>query len=282
MRILAVTCRADAAANRLPTAGEYRMLAYFDSPALLHNETQPLTVAPQSLLLCRPASDVLYQAIVRSAAFAVAFDAADDSAPLPEAEPITAIAATDPPPTACQLCGLAAQLADLFHSPMPEPLKSTVCSELLTTLLTMYNAIVQYRRRDAARSHNRTRLIALRQAIYRDPSSGWSIEQMCTQVSVSRTHLHRIYQETFGAGCHTDVLQSRLLHAADMLIHSDASVREIAMACGFENDITFMRAFKKHRGCTPTTYRREHSASSECTSQRARFVDIAEILPEKE
>lgn len=267
MRVLAVTHRAAAAECPAAAIGS-RMLAFFDAPALLHDKAQMLTAAPQTLWLCCPTTDAFYHAIAENAAFTVSFDPADAPVPLAAEAQCIALTAADAPPTAAQFCGIGAQLADVFCSSMPQPLKDMVCCTLLSALLTMCDAVMQYRQRDAARCHNRARLIMLRQAIYRAPSAPWSIEQMCGQINVSRTHLHRIYQETFGVGCHTDVLQSRLLHAADMLVSSDASIREIALACGFENDITFMRAFKKHRGCTPTTYRRERSASSECTSER--------------
>lgn len=267
MRVLAVTNR-DAVAESPAAATGSCMLSFFDVPALLHIKETPLAMTPQTLLLCRPTTAAHYQAIAESAAFTVSFDPADAPVPLADEAQCIALTAADAPPDQAQFYGIGVQLADVFFSRMAQPLKNTVCCALLSALLTMYEAVVQYRCRDAARHHNRTRLIALRQTIYRDPAASWSIEQMCAQVNVSRTHLHRIYQETFGVGCHTDVLQSRLLHAADMLIGSDAPVREIALACGFENDITFMRAFKKHQGCTPTTYRRAWSASSKCTSRR--------------
>ncbi len=268
MRVLAVTNRGGVPECSAVAIGS-SMLAFFDAPALLHVAAQPLTMAPQTLWLCRPMADAFYAAIAENAAFTVSFDAVDAPVSLADEAQCIAMTTADAPPTAAQLCGIGAQLADVFSSPMPEPLKDTVCGALLSALLAMYDAVVQYRQRDVARHHNRARLIALRQAIYSDPSAQWSIEQMCTQINVSRTHLHRIYQETFGVGCHTDVLQSRLLHATDMLVSTDASVREIALACGFENDITFMRAFKKHRGCTPTTFRREQQISSGCTIERS-------------
>ncbi|MDD5946188.1 MAG: AraC family transcriptional regulator [Oscillospiraceae bacterium] len=267
MRVLAITNRGAVPECDAAAMGS-SMLAFFDAPALLHGAAQPLSMAPQTLWLCRPMNDALYAALAKNAAFTVRFDAADAPVQLDEETQCIALTSTDAPPTAAQFCGIGAQLADVFCSSMPTPVKDTVCDALLSALLAMYDAVAQYRRRDVARHHNRARLIALRQAIYRDPSAPWSIEQMCTQINVSRTHLHRIYQETFGVGCHTDVLQSRLLHAMDMLVGTDASVREIALACGFENDITFMRAFKKHRGCTPTTYRHEKRISSECTIER--------------
>lgn len=266
MHVLATTSRA-AGTECLPATAEGHILAFFDAPALLHNEKTPFPVAPQTLWLCPSMNAVRYHAMAKNAAFTICFDPADAPISLADESQCIALTTADVPPHATHFCGIGAQLVDVFHSSMPQPLKNTVCRELLFALLAMYDTIVQYRQRDAACCHNRTRLIALRQAIYSNPSAQWSIEQMCTQINVSRTHLHRIYQETFGVGCHTDVLRSRLLHATDMLINSNASIRTIALACGFENDITFMRAFKKHQGCTPTAYRQEQSLSSKCTSE---------------
>lgn len=39
------------------------------------------------------------------------------------------------------------------------------------------------------------------------------------------------------------------------LKESDMSVRNIADYCGYENEIYFMRQFKKHIGVTPSEYR---------------------------
>ncbi len=279
MRVSAAAVRHNADRTAFaPQRGEL-LLAYFDAPALLQNGEQLLTVPPQNLLLCRADDRMMCRDIAKQAAFAVCFDAQDTlSAALP-LDRLIAMTATDPPPTATQLCGLAEQLEAVLHSAMTEALQQAVCAHLLQALLAMRNAIVQYRQNDVERRHNRAGLIALRQEIYCEPAQNWSIGQMCVQVSVSRTHLHRIYQETFDTPCHTDVLQSRLLRAGHMLVTTDRSVREIALACGFENDITFMRAFKKHKNCTPTTYRKQYATSSECTSDSFGFVDIAEISP---
>ncbi len=266
MQVLAVTSRV-AGAECSPATAEGHILAFFDAPALLHNEKATQSVAPQTLWLCPSMNAARYHAMAKSAAFTICFNPTDAPISLADEAQCIALTTADAPPHAAHFCGIGAQLVDVFHSSMPQPLKNTVSRELLSALLAMYDTIAQYRRRDAACCHNRTRLIALRQAIYSDPSAQWSIEQMCTQINVSRTHLHRIYQETFGVGCHTDVLRSRLLYATDMLIRSNASIRTIALACGFENDITFMRAFKKHQGCTPTTYRQAQVLSSKCTSE---------------
>ena len=72
----------------------------------------------------------------------------------------------------------------------------------------------------------------------------------------SRTYFHRLYFEAFGVTCRQDVIESRLLKAADLLKNTGKSVTEIAEACGYDSESYFMRQFKKHKECTPSEFRR--------------------------
>ena len=99
-------------------------------------------------------------------------------------------------------------------------------------------------------------LLALRDSIYDEPMNEWSAEEMSADMGISRAYFHRLYQAAFGTTCIQDVIESRLLHAADLLRNSDKSVSKIAEECGYDSDVYFMRQFKQHKGCTPTEYRR--------------------------
>ena len=96
----------------------------------------------------------------------------------------------------------------------------------------------------------------LRTAIYDDPVNTWSIEEVCDDMQISRTYFHRLYFEAFGVTCRQDVIESRLLKAADLLKNTEKSVTEIAEACGYDSESYFMRQFKKHKECTPSEFRR--------------------------
>lgn len=98
-------------------------------------------------------------------------------------------------------------------------------------------------------------MVTLREQIYREPTKNWNIDEMCEQVRLSRAHLQRVYSDTFGCSCYQDVLQSRLSRADFLLTKSSAPICSIAQQCGFDSDSTFIRAFKKSRGCTPTAFR---------------------------
>ena len=104
---------------------------------------------------------------------------------------------------------------------------------------------------------NTAALVTLRDRIYRFPARNWNIDEMCEAMNLSRPHLQRIYSDTFGCSCYQDVLLSRLQYADKLLTETNLSVCEIAQNCGFESDSTFIRAFKKHHGCTPTAFRRK-------------------------
>lgn len=99
------------------------------------------------------------------------------------------------------------------------------------------------------------RLTELRNKIYATPEEHWTIERMCREMNISRTHLHRLYAETFGVTCYNDVLNSKMEHAKHLLSNSSLPVHEISERCAFDNDVSFMRCFKKATGMTPTQFR---------------------------
>jgi len=95
----------------------------------------------------------------------------------------------------------------------------------------------------------------LRESIFDDPLGEWNSDLLAAEIGISRAYFHRIYLAAFGVTCRQDVIESRLIYAADMLRNTDLSVSEIAEKCGYESDSYFMRQFRQHKGCTPTEYR---------------------------
>lgn len=96
----------------------------------------------------------------------------------------------------------------------------------------------------------------LRETVYDDPLRSWSVEEICGDMRISSTYFHRIYRQAFGVTLRQDVIESRLLKAAELLETTDLPISAIAEQCGYDSDAYFMRQFRLHRGCTPTEYRR--------------------------
>ena len=107
------------------------------------------------------------------------------------------------------------------------------------------------------------KLKKLRDSIYDEPMNKWSVDEICDSLDISRTYFHRLYSEAFGVTCLQDVIESRLICAADMLKNTDHSVTEIAELCGYDSESYFMRQFKLHKGCTPSEYRRKARTEEE-------------------
>ncbi len=99
-------------------------------------------------------------------------------------------------------------------------------------------------------------LKALRDAVYDDPMGVWSVDEICADMRISSAYFHRIYRQAFGVTLRQDVIESRLIAAAELLETTDLSVSAIAERCGYFSDSYFMRQFRLHKGCTPTEYRR--------------------------
>jgi AraC-like DNA-binding protein len=98
-------------------------------------------------------------------------------------------------------------------------------------------------------------LKALRESIYDDPMNTWSADELCAELGVSKAYFHRLYLAAFGVTCRQDVIESRLLYAAELLKNTDLSVSAVAEQCGYDSDSYFMRQFKQHKGCTPSEFR---------------------------
>lgn len=103
------------------------------------------------------------------------------------------------------------------------------------------------------------KLKALRDSIYDNPLELRTAEDMSAELGISRTYFHRLYFEAFSVTCHQDIIEARIMYAARLLETTDISISMVAEQCGYESDSYFMRQFRKHKGCTPTEYRRRCS-----------------------
>lgn len=101
----------------------------------------------------------------------------------------------------------------------------------------------------------------MRSAIYEEPSYNWSVEEICEDLQMSKTYFHRLYFAAFGITCRQDIIESRLLRATELLRTTDLSVTAVSETCGYDSESYFMRQFKKHKGCTPSEYRRREKSS---------------------
>lgn len=99
------------------------------------------------------------------------------------------------------------------------------------------------------------KLNALRAEMYSSAGQFSSVEQLAQKLNFSPSHFQQLYKSFFGVSCYEDLLTAKIKMAQYYLRSTKLSVKEISAMCGYENDVCFMRQFKKRVGVTPTEYR---------------------------
>jgi iron complex transport system substrate-binding protein len=81
------------------------------------------------------------------------------------------------------------------------------------------------------------------------------IGELCQMLGVSYSHFHRSFKKQIGMAPQNYLIKTRLTAAKEWLETSNASVREIALHCGFADEYSLYRLFIKNMGVAPSTYR---------------------------
>ena len=95
---------------------------------------------------------------------------------------------------------------------------------------------------------------------YTDPSL--SVDSVVNALFVSRSYFARIFRERLGISASQYLISLRLRRAAELLLHSDHSAKEIAYLVGYSDVIHFLKEFKKRYGVGTRTYRESGRAAS--------------------
>ena len=84
-----------------------------------------------------------------------------------------------------------------------------------------------------------------------------SVDEIAHALGLHRCYLYRIFKERTQISLQTYISQLRLEKAQALLIHSNTSISQIAINCGFSNSSYFSNAYKKYFGHTPL-WERQH------------------------
>jgi AraC-like DNA-binding protein len=74
---------------------------------------------------------------------------------------------------------------------------------------------------------------------------------------VSPSYISRLFSEGFGTNYHRYVKEKRMAIAMELLCR-DMDISAIAIAAGYDCDVTFRRAFKHYMGVSPSEYRKHY------------------------
>jgi AraC-like DNA-binding protein len=90
---------------------------------------------------------------------------------------------------------------------------------------------------------------------FREPITTSEIARM---LHCNPDYLGRVYRETFGYSLTTGIHRVRMHHAKNLLLLSSLTVKEVSMACGYENPDYFRRMFRRFFDMQPNQFRLLH------------------------
>lgn len=81
------------------------------------------------------------------------------------------------------------------------------------------------------------------------------LKDVAEQLSLSTSRIRHLFYEMIGEGFKTYLLHFRVNEAKRLLIHSDLSITDTYLQCGFQSAASFYRVFKLDTGMSPLEYR---------------------------
>lgn len=85
-------------------------------------------------------------------------------------------------------------------------------------------------------------------------------DDLAKRFGVSISYLSHEFTRITGRSIYDYVLYRRIELAREM-IHTDKSLQEIAVRCGFRDYSNFLRVFRKSAGVSPSEFRRQSQAA---------------------
>ncbi len=102
----------------------------------------------------------------------------------------------------------------------------------------------------------RLNMARLTRLVQDDPAAPWSLARLAEAARLSERQLRRSLFDATGQPPWRWLQAQRLSLAERLLASGDASITEIALACGFADGAQFSRHFRRWRGMTPSDFRR--------------------------
>ena len=156
------------------------------------------------------------------------------------------------PTPVCSVSGAESAFQLLKLESVSDSAKSRECTDLLLRLLIAQTLGGG----EAPSAPHSEGLKRLRAEIYGSPEECFTVEGMAERLALSPSYFQTLYRAEFGVSCYEDVLRAKTRLAQYYLANTTMTVREVSVLCGFENDVHFMRQFRKRTGLTALEYRR--------------------------
>ncbi|MGN7415387.1 AraC family transcriptional regulator [Paenibacillus sp. SAF-068] len=127
--------------------------------------------------------------------------------------------------------------------------------ELLTRLQSAASRI------NVSLNHNSERIREAGNYIRSHSNKHITLEHVAGIAGYSTTYFSRKFSQTFGISFPEFLMESRLLHAKQLLATTNLSIKQITLETGFSQSSYFIRCFKTQENITPMQFRMMHNHS---------------------
>jgi len=87
------------------------------------------------------------------------------------------------------------------------------------------------------------------------------IDELAKKFAINSTTLKTVFKDVYGTSLAAHIKEHRMEKAAQLLVQSQLSVKEIADEVGYESQSKFSAVFKDFYDVSPNDYRKKHSIS---------------------
>ncbi len=84
------------------------------------------------------------------------------------------------------------------------------------------------------------------------------LETAAGKAFISKYHFSRVFSEIMGISFKKYLVNLKMEKAKELLRRGDLTIAETADAIGYEEAAYFVKIFKQHTGCTPSSYRKRY------------------------
>jgi len=98
--------------------------------------------------------------------------------------------------------------------------------------------------------------------LHERPAAPWTIEDLSSQVGLSRSALHERFVSLIGQPPVQYLTNWRMQLASRLLLEGRATVASVAVDVGYDSEAAFARAFKRLVGMPPAAWRRSHEPAA--------------------
>jgi AraC-like DNA-binding protein len=98
--------------------------------------------------------------------------------------------------------------------------------------------------------------------LHERPQAPWTIEDLSSQVGLSRSALHERFVTLIGQPPVAYLTNWRMQLASRLLLDGRATIAKVAVDVGYDSEAAFARAFKRLVGMPPAAWRRSHDPNA--------------------